>query len=72
MKFLIFSIYGAYNYQDCKPYVGAGMNTLMSVSDGLGPSIFCRNIEKARPMGEEKDRKVVCFPPEWAFLNLMW
>ena len=51
--------------------VGAGINTLMSVSDGLGLCIFCRNMEKARPMREEMDGKVVYFPPELAFLSLM-
>ena len=58
-------------YQDCKQHVGAGINTLMSISDGLGPSIFCRKMEKARPMMEEMDGKVVYFPPESAFLTLM-
>ena len=57
--------------QDCKQHVGAGINALMSISDGLGPSIFCRNMEKARPMMEEMDGKVVYFPPESAFLILM-
>ena len=51
--------------------VGAGINTLMSVSDGLGPSIFCRKMEKARPMKEEMDGKAVYFPPESALLPLM-
>ena len=46
-------------------------NTLMSISDGLGPSIFCRKMEKARPMREEMDGKVVYFPPESAFSPLM-
>ena len=41
----------------------------MSISDGLGPSIFCRNMEKARPMMDEMDGKVVYFPPESASLN---
>ena len=41
----------------------------MSISDGLGPSIFCRKMEKARPMREEMDGKVVYFPPESAFLS---
>ena len=58
-------------YQDCKQYVGAGITILMSISDGLGPSIFCRKMEKARPMMEEMDGKVVYFPPESAFLTLM-
>ena len=51
--------------------VAAGINTLMSISDGLGPSIFCRKMEKARPMREEMDGKVVYFPPESALLPLM-
>ena len=51
--------------------VGAGINTLMSISDGLGPSIFCRKMEKARPMKEEMDGRVVYFPPESALLPLM-
>ena len=51
--------------------VGAGINTLMSISDGLGPSIFCRKMEEARPMREEMDGRVVYFPPESALLPLM-
>ena len=43
----------------------------MSISDGLGPSIFCRKMEKARPMSEEMEGKVVYFPPESALLRLM-
>ena len=58
-------------YQDCKQHVGAGINTLISISDGLGPSIFCRKMEKARLMMEEMDGKVVYFQPESAFLTLM-
>ena len=45
-EILVFSIYGVNNYQDCKQYVGAGINTLMSISDGLGPSIFLGKDEK--------------------------
>ena len=51
--------------------VGAGINTLMSISGGLGPSIFCRKMEKARPMREEMDGRVVYFPPESALIPLM-
>ena len=51
--------------------VGAGINTLMSISDGLGLSIFCRKVEKTRPMREEMDGKVVYFQPESALLPLM-
>ena len=54
-------------YQDHKQYVGAGINTLMSISDGLRPSIFCRKMEKARPMMEDMDGKVVYFPQELAY-----
>ena len=66
-----FSVYEVYNCQDFKQYVGAGINTFMSISDGLGPSIFCRKVEKGRPMMEEMDGKVVYFPPESEFLTLM-
>ena len=45
------------------------MDTLLSISDGLGPSILCRKMEKARPMMKEMDGKVVYFPPESAFFN---
>ena len=65
-KFLVFSIYGIYNFQHFKQYVGAEISPLMSISEGLGPSIFCGKMEKARPMREEMDGKVVHFPPEWA------
>ena len=43
----------------------------MSISYVLGPSIFCRKMEKARPMREEMDGRVVSFPPESALLPLM-
>ena len=49
-------------------HVKLSSDTLMSISDGLGPSIFCQKMEKARPMREELDGRVVCFPPEAAFL----
>ena len=51
--------------------VGAGINTFMSIPDGLGPSIFCRKMETTRPMREELDGKVVYFPTELALLPLM-
>ena len=60
-----------YTFLECEQTVGAGIDSLMSISDGLGPSIFCRNMEKARPMREEMDGKVVFFPPGSAFLTLM-
>ena len=55
-----------YTFLDCKQYVDAGINTLMSISDGLGPSYSVER-EKARPMREEIDGKVVYFPTESAF-----
>ena len=58
-------------FSNFKQYVGAGINTLMSISDGLGPSIFCRKMEKARPMREDMDGKVVYFPPESSFFTLI-
>ena len=61
-----------YTFLDCKQHVGARIKTLMSISDGLGPSIFCRKMEKARPMREEMDRKVVFFPPESVLFTLMF
>ena len=33
--------------------------------------MFCRKMEKARPVGEEMDGRVVYFPPESALLPLM-
>ena len=55
------------NFLDCKQYAGAGINTLMSISDGLAPCLLCRNIKKTRPMREGMDGKVVYFPTESAF-----
>ena len=60
-KFLVFSVYGLYNFERCEQYVGAGIRLLMSLPDGLGLSIFCRKMGKARSMREEMDRKVVYF-----------
>ena len=42
-------------FQHSEQYVGAGINTLMFISDGLGQSIFCRKTEKVRPRREEMD-----------------
>ena len=56
---------------DCKQNACAGIDTLMSISGGLGPSIFSQKMEKARPLREELNEKVVYFPPESAFLTLM-
>ena len=47
-----------HSFSDCKQYVGAVINTLMLISVGLGLSIFCRKMEKARLMREEMDGNV--------------
>ena len=60
-----------FTFSDCKQSVGVEINSLMSISDGLGPSIFCQKLEKARPLREGMDGKVVYSPPESAFLTLM-
>ena len=56
-----------FSFLDCKQYVGAGVDTLMSISEGLGPSIFCRKMEKGASYEEEMDERVGYFPPESAF-----
>ena len=35
--------------------VGAGITTLMSISDGSDPYPFCRKMEKTQSVGEEMD-----------------
>ena len=47
--------------------VGVGISTLMSISDGLSPSIFCRKMEKTRPGREEMDGNFFDFPPKSNF-----
>ena len=69
-NFCSFPIYGIFCITVSRG-VGAGIDTLMSFSDGLGPSIFCRKMGKARPMREEMDGRVVYFPPESALSPLM-
>ena len=69
-KYFFFPIYGIFCI-NVNRGVGAGIDTLMSISDGLGPSIFCRKMGKARPMREEMDGRVVYFPPESALSSLM-
>ena len=60
-----------YKFFDYKQYVGAGTITLMSISDGSGPSVFCRKTERVRPVRAEIDGKVDYFPPESAFLTFL-
>ena len=38
--------------------VGAGLTTLMSISDGLDPYIFCRMMDMTRSMKKEMDLEV--------------
>ena len=42
--------------------VGAGIDTLMSMSDGLGPSIFCRKMIKSASYGGRERWKGCLFP----------
>ena len=58
-----------YTFLECKQNVVAGIDTLMSIFDGLEPSIFCRKMEKARPMREEMDGKNVYFPAKVGIFN---
>ena len=60
-----------HTFLDYKQHVGAGIKTMMSISDGFGLSIFCRKMEKARPVREEMDGKVVYFPPDLAFFLMV-
>ena len=39
-------------------YVGAGITTLMSISDGSDRTFLCRKMEKTRSVREEMDGKV--------------
>ena len=43
--------------------VGAGINTLMSISDGLGPSILCRKMEKVGASYEGRNGWKSCLFP---------
>ena len=38
-------------------FVGTGITTLMSISDGSDPYLFCRKMEKTRSVKEEVDGK---------------
>ena len=61
-KLNIFDLWIKYFFVHFKQNAGTGINTLMSISDGSHPSIFCRKMEKARPMREEMDGKAVYHP----------
>ena len=47
---------------------GAGIITLMSISDGLGKYIFRQNMEKTRSLREVMVGKVFIFRQKWHFL----
>ena len=49
-------------FQQCKQYVGARVNNLLSSSDGLALSIFCRKMEKPPPMREEMEERLFVSP----------
>ena len=42
----------------CIYYVGAGITTLMSISDGSDLYLFCRKMERTRSVREEMDGRV--------------
>ena len=56
-----------YTYFVCKLNVGAGISTSLSMSNGLGPFIFCRRMASTRPKMEEMDGNGVFFPRQSAF-----
>ena len=41
--------------------VGAGITTLISISDGSDRTFFCRKMEKTRPVEEEMDGRVFIY-----------
>ena len=49
-------------------FVGAGISTLMTFSDGLCPSIFCPMKEKMRPLNERMNGEMFVFRQSWLFL----
>ena len=59
LEFFLVIIYG----------VGAGITTLMSISDGLNPCFFRRKMEKTRSM-KKNGRRGVCFP-HFFFIDIM-
>ena len=64
MKLLAFSHYGKtfdLLFAILFFFVGAGISTSMSISDGLGYYFFCRKVEKTRPLRKEMDRNVFSF-----------
>ena len=61
INFLFFSIFVYVNVYS----VGAGIITLMSISDGLEPYVFCRKMEKTRSMNEEVDGEVSISRLSW-------
>ena len=56
---------------DCKAIVGARRSTEMSIPGELGPSIFRRNMEGMRLMGEEMDGKLFISRQKSTFQPLM-
>ena len=54
--------------------VGAGITTLMSISDGSDPYVFRRKMEKTRSEKEEMDGEMFFFPARvciFCFINNM-
>ena len=48
--------------------VGAGITTLMSISDGSDPYFFRRKMEKTRSVKEEMDREMFIPRQSWHLL----
>ena len=57
--------------QNWKKYVGAGINTLMSTSDGLGPSVFLSKGAKGAFYEGREGWKNCFFPARVGILTLM-
>ena len=73
MSLLIFFFYGIpFDLVFCtiEYCVGAGVSTLIAISDGLDAYFFRQKMEKTRSMREEKDEKVFVFSQIWYFSNV--
>ena len=59
-KYLTFQL-KKLHYLACKQNVAAGINALMSIRDGLVPSISGQKMERTRPMREVMGENIVFF-----------
>ena len=58
-------------FQNCEEYVGAGINTLVSVSDGIGASSFLSKDGKGASFEGKDGWKSCLFPARVGILTLM-